>query len=351
MNPKVYTRSEGFDLVEQDLLEALPDLSTVAAGPVPQPVASKATAHALLTRLYLNKAVYKSDKPEGPYTFDAADMSKVVEHAVAVMADGYMLNDNYFDNFKGSGPSKEILLTSVDGSPQNRVYMTLHYNQNPSGWNGFATLADFYGKFGDDDERKGIPAGEVIPFGTDPTDCTVCPHKYAGIGLGFLAGQQYKDDGTPITDTRTGLPLQFSPDVPLSGAATNKGIRVMKYHPALYNKYILMRFAEVYLNMVEAKLRGGTNAGSTTSALEDINALRVLRGAAPLGSVSLDDVLDERGRELYWEGLRRIDLVRFGKFNEPWDEKGANTDAYRVLFSIPQLAVDTNPNITQNPGY
>jgi hypothetical protein len=343
VDPKVYTRSEGFDLVEKDLTEALPNLPTIAAGSVPQPVASKAAANALLSRLYLNKAVYKAAAPEGPYTFDNADLAKVIQHAVAVMNDGYALNTNYFDNFKSAGPSTEVILTSVDGSPQNRVYMTLHYNQNPSGWNGFTTLADFYGKFGAGDERKGIPAGSVpgLPFGS----------TYSGIGLGFLEGQQKKDDGTNLTDTRTGLPLQFTPDVPLSGAATNKGIRVMKYHPAFYGKYILLRFAEVYLNMVEAKVRGGSDPSSSSTALEDINALRVLRGAEPLLSVTIDDVLDERGRELYWEGLRRIDLIRFGKFNVSWSEKGENTDAFRVLFSIPQLAVDTNPNLVQNPGY
>jgi len=308
VNPKVLSRADGFALVEQDLTEALPDLPQVAAGPVPQPIASKAAAHAMLSRLYLNKAVYLSAKPEGPYTFDAGDMAKVIQHATAVMADGYTLNANYFDNVKAAGPSKEVILTSLQGSPQNRVYMTLHYNQNPSGWNGFATLADFYGKFDDSDSRKGVPAGQVpgLPFGTDPKDCTTCPHKYAGIGLGFLAGQQYNDDGTPITDTRTGIPLKFTPDVPLAAAATNKGIRAIKYHPAFYGKYILLRFAEVYLNMVEAKVRGGSDASSPTTALQDINALRILRGAPPLASVTLQDVLDERGRELYWEGLRRI---------------------------------------------
>lgn len=354
VNPKVYTRSEGFDLVEQDLTEALANLPTVAVGTVPQPMATKAAANAMLSRLYLNKAVYKAANPEGPYTFDKADMDKVIQYAAAVMDDGFELNANYFDNFKGKGPSTEIILTSRQGSPQNRVYMTLHYNQNPSGWNGFATLADFYNKFDDVDKRKGIPAGDIpgLPFGTDPKDCTTCPHKFAGIGLGFLADQQYNDDGTPITDTRTGLPLKFSGDVPLSGAATNKGIRVMKYHPAFYDKYVLIRFAEVYLNMVEAKVRGGSDASSSTTALEDINALRTLRGAPALASgPTLDDVLDERGRELYWEGLRRIDLVRFGKFNESWSEKGPNADAYRVLFSIPQLAMDSNPNLKQNKGY
>jgi starch-binding outer membrane protein, SusD/RagB family len=344
VNPKVFTRTEGFDLVEQDLLEALPDLPTIAAGTVPQPVASKAAANAMLSRLYLNKAVYTSATPEGPYTFDAADMTKVIQHAVAVMDDGYELNTSYFDNFKKAGPSTEVILTSKQGSPQNRVYMTLHYNQNPSGWNGFATLADFYAKFDESDERRGYAAGDVpgLSFGS----------PFAGIGLGILTGQQKKDDGTDIVDTRTGLPLQFTPDVPLSGAATNKGYRVMKYHPAFYDKYVLLRFGEVYLNMVEAKVRGGSHASSPSTALEDINALRALRGAPALVSgPTLDDILDERGRELYWEGLRRIDLIRFGKFNEPWAEKGDNADAYRVLFSIPQLAIDSNPNLKQNKGY
>jgi starch-binding outer membrane protein, SusD/RagB family len=342
VNPKVLTRAEGFAEVEKDLTEALTALPTIAAGPVPQPTASKAAANALLSRLYLNKAVYTASDPAGPYTFEAADMAKVIQYATAVMADGYALNNNYFDNFKGDGPSTEIILTSRQGSPQNRVYMTLHYNQNPSGWNGFATLADFYAKFDENDERRGIPAGQIpgLPFG----------NEFAGIGLGFLAGQQKKDDGTNITDTRTGLPLQFTPDVPLSGAATNKGIRVMKYHPAFYDKYVLLRFGEVYLNMVEAKVRGGSHASSPTTALQDINDLREIRGAAPLTSVTLEDVLDERGRELYWEGLRRIDLIRFQRFNEAWHEKGAD-ESYRVLYSIPQLAIDTNPNLKQNKGY
>lgn len=343
VNPKVLTRTEGFAVVEKDLLEALADLPTIPAGAVPQPVASKAAANVMLSRLYLNKGVYTSAAPEGPYTFDAADMAKVIQHAAAVIADGYTLNANYFDNFKGTGPSTEVIFTSKQGSPQNRVYMTLHYNQNPSGWNGFATLADFYAKFDASDKRKGIPAGQIpgLPFG----------EQYAGIGLGFLVGQQKNDDGENITDTRTGVPLQFSSDVPLSGAATNKGIRVMKYHPAFYDKYVLIRFAEVYLNMIEAKVRGGTHSSSPTTALQDINALRAIRGAAPLAAIAINDVLDERGRELYWEGLRRIDLIRFQKFNESWTEKGSNADTYRVLYSIPQLAIDTNPNLKQNPGY
>ena len=108
--------------------------------------------------------MYTAAAGEGPYTFDAADMGKVIQYAAAVMADGYDLKANYVDNFKSAGPGTEVILTSTEGSPQNRVYMTLHYNQNPSGWNGFTTLADFYAKFDPADKRRGIAAGQYQAF-------------------------------------------------------------------------------------------------------------------------------------------------------------------------------------------
>ena len=69
-----------------------------------------------------------------------------------------------------------------------------------------------------------------------------------------------------------------------------------------------------------------------------------------LAAVTLDDILKERGFELYWEGLRRQDLVRFGKYTEAWQEKPV-TDATKTLFPLPTSAVDVNENLTQNPGY
>jgi hypothetical protein len=344
VNPKVLTRTEAFGLVEADLIAAAAGLTSSGPSNINRPVATKEAAWAMLSRLYLNKGVYTAANAAGPYTFDNADLQKVVDNAVKVAASGYALNPNYFDNFKSSGtPSTETILTAKQGSPQNRVHMTLHYDQNPSGWNGFTTLSDFYAKFNAADKRRGVPAGSVPGLAIG--------QPFSGIGLGILTGPQIKDNGTPLIDTRTNKQLDFSPDVPLSGAATWKGYRVIKYHPAYYDKYVLLRYGEVYLNMVEAKVRGNSNFGTATSGLQDINTLRALRGAPALASVTLNDVLDERGRELYWEGHRRIDLVRFGKFNDPWSEKGSNTDAHRVLFTIPQLALDSNPNLKQNPGY
>jgi starch-binding outer membrane protein, SusD/RagB family len=340
VDPKVLTRSEAFDFIVADLEAALSNL------PVKGPAAkngqaSRAAANLLLARLYLNKAVYKAGSPEGPYTFDAADMNKVIAYVDDITDDGYSLQPNYFDNFTPSA-STELIFTSPSGSAQNRIYMTLHYNQNPSGWNGFTTLADFYGKFDGSDSRKAAPS----PVG-------VVGDPYHGLKRGFLVGPQVDDNDNPIIDNRTQLPLSFTEDVPLSGAATNKGIRIIKYHPGAQGDYIFLRYADALLMKAEAIHRGGTGTAGPggTTALGVINFLRGVRGATVLAGPTTDAmILDERGRELYWEGVRRTDQIRFGTYTGTWHEK-TSTETFRVLFPIPQQAIDSNPNLKQNKGY
>lgn len=341
VNPKVYTRSEAFDFIIKDLTEALPDLPVKGPGKGDGATAvdrnghaTKAAANFLLARLYLNKAVYKADNASGPYTFDAGDMTKVVGYVDAITADGYSLEPDYYDNF-GLNASKELIFTSPSGSAQNRIYMTLHYDQNPSGWNGFATVADFYNSFEDGDIRKGTQSPKAVG------------QPFHGITRGFLVGQQYKDNGEILNDSRSQKPLVFTPDVPLSGAATEKGIRVIKYHPGDQGPYIYFRYGDAYLMKAEAIMRGGS-AG--VSALSMVNDLRAIRGTSALGAMNEDAMLAERGRELYWEGVRRTDQIRFGTFSNTWSEK-SNTEPYRVLFPIPQQAIDSNPNLKQNDGY
>jgi starch-binding outer membrane protein, SusD/RagB family len=328
--PKVLTRSEAFDFVVKDLTEALADLP--AKGPnAENGAANKASANFLLAKLHLNKAVYKSSSAAGPYTFDNADMAKVVSAVAAITAEGYKLDDDYFGNFT-SKANNETILVSLEGSPSNRWFMTLHYDQNPSGWNGFTTLADFYESFDKNDSRIGKPAKK------DGTD-------FSGIGYGFLIGQQYKDDGTELVDSRSKKPLAFTKDVPLAGAATDKGIRAIKYHPATANKYVLLRYADAYLMAAEAKLRSGDAAG----ALADVNALRAKRGAPALTSLDLEGMYKEIGFETYWEGTKRTVEVRYGKFTKGTGatENGDHT----VLFPIPSAALVSNSNLSQNAGY
>jgi starch-binding outer membrane protein, SusD/RagB family len=331
VNPKVLSRSEAFDFVEKDLTEALAGLAKVGPS-ANNGKASKAAVNALLAKLYLNKAVYKSAKPEGPYTFDKADMTKAIAAVDAITADGYSLEDNYFDNFTKDA-KKEIIFVSLEGSPSNRWFMTLHYNQNPSGWNGFTTLADFYSKFDAKDQRLGIPAKKD-------------GKEFSGIGKGFLRGPQFKDDGSVLIDDRTKKPLSFTDDIPLAGAATDKGIRVIKYHPADANKYILERYGDVLLIKAEAQLRGGDAAG----AVATVNALRAKRGLTTgLASIDANGMFDEIGRETYWEGQKRTVEVRYEKYLN--GAGVAKKEVGTVLFPIPADAVTSNPNLKQNPGY
>lgn len=325
IDPMVMTRTEAYDFILKDLQDALTGLSSVGPS-TNNTTANKAAANAMLARLLLNKEVY---------TGSPADYSQVIAYCDAVKADGYDLEEDYYDNFN-SNDTKEIIFASAEGSPQNRIRMTLHYNQNPDGWNGFATLADFYNKFEDGDIRKEadspVPAGEA----------------FHGIKLGFLVGPQFSDDGvTQVINGREGIPLDFTPDVPLAGATTFQGIRVMKYHPSDFDQtnYVLLRYADVHLMKAEAQLRG-----SIGDALATVNELRLARSASALTSVDEQTLLDERGRELFWEGIRRTDLIRFGKFNEAWQEKEAS-DASKNIFPIPAIALASNPNLTQNPGY
>jgi hypothetical protein len=323
-SPKVMDAKTAWDFIVKDLTEALPNLAKVGPG-VANGTASKAAANFLLAKMYLNKSNFTASP------VDKADMDKVITYCDAITADGYGLEDKYFDNFT-SDATKELIFVSLAGSPQNRYFMTLHYGQNPSGWNGFTTLSDFYAKFDAKDQRIGIPAKK------DGT-------KFSGIGKGFLVGKQYKDDGSILVDERSQIHLEFTPNVQLAGANTAMGYRVIKYHPGDAKNYILMRNGAAQVMKAEAQHR----AGKAADALATINALRAKRSMTALTALTDDAVFDEWGRETYWEGGARTNEVRFGKFTSG---TGAfKKDAGTVLYPIPAAAIASNPNLRQNTGY
>ena len=128
------------------------------------------------------------------------------------------------------------------------------------------------------------------------------------------------------------------------------GVRAMKYVPdvnnidAPDNDYVLMRYSDALLMKAEAILRGGS--GSVGTILQDI-AARAGVAAAPN---TLDGIYAERGRELWLEGWRRNDMVRFGTYLNQRDLKPYASDPKYILFPIPADAL-FNANLTQNPGY
>jgi starch-binding outer membrane protein, SusD/RagB family len=127
--------------------------------------------------------------------------------------------------------------------------------------------------------------------------------------------------------------------------------------------YPLFRLADAYLMYAEAVLRGG-GGGSLTQARSYVNELRERAYGDTSGNIneselSLSFILDERARELYWEGHRRTDLIRYGVFTGgtylwPWKgnvKQGASTEAFRDLFPIPSTDLVANPTMRQNTGY
>ncbi|WP_018628913.1 RagB/SusD family nutrient uptake outer membrane protein [Niabella aurantiaca] len=358
--PKVMQPAEAIDFIIQELTAAMPSLpqgDTKSAY-----VASKNAARALLMKVYLNKGAFiNRQSPE----FDVADMNRVVTLAKEITASGkYSISPagKYFDNFAPDNDVKstENIFTlfnqnGVRGGNVDRTWNTIaHYNMTPGGWNGWCTLSDYYDKFGATDERRGI-------YYDYPADTTSNRKKgYHRQNVGFFAGQQYdwKTNQPLMARNPSNAPLVFTREVSIrtSGATLETaGIRPMKYafdyasNGQRNNDWVVYRYSDVLLMQAEAILRGAT--GTPAEVLLLVNGIRAKRGAVSLGSVNLDALLDERARELYWEGWRRQDLIRFGKFLQAWQEKAADPDPKTLVYPIPSQQIPVNPNLKQNPGY
>ncbi|MGZ3882145.1 MAG: RagB/SusD family nutrient uptake outer membrane protein, partial [Flavisolibacter sp.] len=202
----------------------------------------------------------------------------------------------------------------------------------------------------------------------------------------WLTGLQYQPDGvTPImiTTTKKGydqfyngpspnapytFQLNLKPTITLRQSAASfdvgndeiawtTGYRNIKFYPDATstsrnqnNDEPVFRYSDIILMKAEAIQKGGS-ATLGQSALSLVNMLRANRTTSPaLASVTLDDIYAERTREFAWEGWRRNDAIRFGKYEGTWGFK-TNTDTYRRIFPIPTNAFALNPALVQNPGY
>lgn len=345
--PMVLKGAQALDTIINELTSIIPNLTDGAKNR-----ANKNAARCLLMKCYLNKAVYAGDRKN--ITFNNADMQQVA--TIADQITGYSLASNYFDNFSASNSSaSENIYTYGGGVAENqgrggnnvrtRWFMTMHYNQNPGGWNGFTTLSDFYDKFDANDKRRGV-AYPVSAY-SNPGN---------RVNMGFLIGQQYDLSNDAALKDRNNHPLVFSRNVALQETDPNTlemtGIRCVKYVPDWSsmdnpnNEFVFFRYADVLLMKAEALMRSGNAAG----ALAIVNTVRAARGANTLASIDAAGMLDERGREFYWEGWRRNDMIRFGTFLNANALKGATTEKC-LLFPIPNNDLAANPNLSQNPGY
>lgn len=343
VSPTVLSRKAATDYIITELTAILPNLKTKSE--VGSERVTQGAARALLAKIYLNYEVYAGE----------AKWDEAIDYCDQLITPGnYSVAGDYWTMFqKDVVEHPEFILRvpmddNVDmGSGSVWVNFTLHYAQTfgniTSLWNGPSTTKTFFETWDQENDARFYDDRNISEL---------------GFNQGFMVGQQYGVDGTALKQ-RNGDPLIFDPEINLGSSPENAGVRVSKFAPnasterqfSSPNDVAIMRISDIYLIRAEAKLRSGDPDG----ALADVNYIRGKRSAAGktlplLTTVTLDDILKERGFELYWEGLRRQDLVRFGKFDDAWQEKPA-TDASKALFPLPTSAVDVNENLIQNPGY
>jgi hypothetical protein len=388
---KILRGEEAIAYIKSELLAVEPLLdNTTGPGRL-----TKAAVQGLLVRLYLNASVYR-DVYAPSFTFKSEDMDKVIEYSDKIIASGqYALVADYFSIFNDNNHTNKEIIFAVDQradlvTSHNRMaYFSLSGDQYPlaawptaNGTDGAAITPDFY--------RTWVNAYSPIdPAAADPrfykknliipADSCLPAANY-NIDRGILRGQQYGMlRGAPkcangnlkitklfsVSRNRPTLPVDFTEqvDYTIAGSNYSNGYRVSKYEFSKTSEtgrnkaehdIVILRLADIYLMRAEAKLRKGNAAG----ALADVNIVRASRTATkpapPLTSMTLDILYRERGFELYWEMVRRPDMIRFGKYEGIWTEK-TNTDVKKRLFPIPQTAIDAASNIpgylTQNASY
>jgi hypothetical protein len=342
-DPKVWSRSEATGFAISELEAIMGSLPARAAGDAS--IANKDAAHFLLAKLYLNKGVFDAADAAGPYTFAAADMTKVVSNVDAINSS---LSTDYWDNFKPTNnTSPEILFSArniqggAGGDIQYHWRMGMHYNQTPDGWNGFAIVSEFYNNYNPNDRRIKNGDSQIISNFGNP--------------VGMQIGQMYKPGGTVALNDRNGNPLIYTAAVTLitSGKTLETaGIRMNKYIPDASNlgqpnnDYVFMRYSDALMMKAEAIARGG----SGTNDVAKLTALVSRSGQVGTFPTTLDGIYKERGKELWLEGWRRNDMVRFGTFLAAKQLKPYVSDNKYALYPIPSDAL-FNANLSQNPGY
>lgn len=363
---------------------------------------SKTAVWGLLARLHLNRAVYK-DVYGAQFNFAAEDMDKVIEYCDKIITSGqFQFSPEYFSIFNDNNDSNKEIIFAVDQRAElnghNRLaYFSLSGDQFPlpqyvgaNGTDGPAITPDFYRSWANAYAPADPAAADARFYKENLTiysnaNDTCVPAANFNINRGILRGPQYgliRKNGVFLkcangdmkvgklfhdTRNRPTLAVDFTEQVDYTVAGSNypTGFRVEKYEFSKKSvsgrnfgeaNIVVLRLADIYLMRAEAKLRKSNDAAG---ALADVNQVRTSRTArnpipSALASMSLDILFRERGFELYWEMLRRTDMIRFGKYEGTWTEK-TDANKQKRIFPIPQTAIDGASNLpgylVQNPGY
>ncbi len=330
--PEQAPRAEVFKYIEQELL-AIADVLP-PAGAAEYGRADRAAAWALLAKLYLNAEVYTG---QGRY----ADCITYCNNIISSGA--FALSESYQETFLADNQqSSEIIFPITFDGERTRTF----------GGMTFITHAAVGGSM--DANSFGLDGGW---FGTRTTSALVnlFPDETGEVderAIFYTEGQSLEINS--ITNFNDGYAAPKFQNITSTGEIGSDLTFPDTDFP-------LFRLADVYLMYAEAVVRGG--GGDVATAVGYINQLRErayndASGNITQAELTLDFILDERARELYWEGHRRTDLIRFNEFTEngvwPWKgnvPEGTTTASFRNLFPIPSSEIIANTNLTQNQGY
>ena len=329
--PEQSTRQEVFEFVESEL-KAITDGEGAEELPDPRQAqygrADKAAAYMVLANLYLNAEVYVGQDR----------YSDVVEYTQRVMDAGYSLEDNYRHLFLADNHTAHGIVFAIPNDGLN----TQHF-----GGTTFLVHAAIGGAMN--------PAEYGTDFGwaglrTTPQGVSLYDDEEGERALFFTEGQSLEIE--ELTDFTDGYATPKYQDVTSDG-----GTGSTTTYPD--TDYPMFRLGEAYLMYAEAVLRGG--GGSRDRALDLVNELRERAGVDEIESsdLTLDFLLAERGRELYWEARRRMDLIRYGLFTSgdylwAWKgnvQQGQDVPDHLDVYPLPASELLANPNLEQNEGY
>ncbi len=328
-NPEQISRADLFTWLEDELKDiiagnSLPGKDNVAAGHV-----SMGAAKFLLAKLYLNAEVYTGsarwndcatilkDLMDDGYSLHTTSAGVYPAYQELFLADNDRCTDEIIFAIQQDG-----VYTQSYGCTNYIIFASTGGQMDPasigisSGWGGLRMTPEFFAKFTNDDQRK--------LFYTDTQQASIDDIGDFTNGYAFMKFLNRTSDG---------------------GTGQEAGF--------VDTDFPLMRYADVLLMAAECEARGASCNG-----LAAFNQVRERAGLNPVFSLDLNEILDERARELYQECWRRSDLIRFGKFtsgyNWQWKgetQDGRDVDGHRALFPIPDSDRLANSNLKQNPGY
>lgn len=308
--------------------------------------ADKAAAWSLLARLYLNAEVYSG----------TAHYTEAIEYSKKVIDAGYSLESNH-----------AWLMLGDNKQNTNEFIYTFNYdNAHVTTWGGTNSYA--LGASGVPASINGMSSSWNL-YRVTPSIPALFPSNEPSIDKRAVFWTENDETNrtleiNALSNSKNGYSIYKYRNVNRDGSSIPQE---NTFNNLSDIDYPVFRLAEMYLVYAEAVLRGGTG-GNTSTALNYINKIRgraydnnpnSLLGNIALEELNLDFIIDERGRELMWEGFRRTDLIRYnrlttGDYLWAWKggvQKGAAVDSKFNLFPIPASDILSNPNLTQNPGY